>query len=87
MRMMEMLSGFAALCLLSGALTELLPDGSIRRTAKMCIGMLMLLYWTQGLPALLERLPAPLSAPPSALSSTGISVSDLERALAEGAAP
>ena len=87
MRMMEMLSGFAALCLLSGALTELLPDGSIRRTAKMCIGMLMLLYWTQGLPALLERLPASLSTPPSALSSTGISVSDLERALAEGAAP
>lgn len=82
-----MLGGFAALCMLSGALTELLPEGTIRRTAKMCIGMLMLLYWTQGLPALLERLPASLSSPPSALTSTGIDVSDLERALAEGATP
>lgn len=87
MGMMQMLGGFAALCMLSGALTELLPEGTIRRTAKMCIGMLMLLYWTQGLPALLERLPASLSSPPSALTSTGIDVSDLERALAEGATP
>ena len=67
--MLQLLSGFAALSLLSGTLMALLPQGSLRRTAAMVTGLMMLLT-AGGLPmlrtlcaALMYRLCAALLQP------------------------
>ena len=62
--MLELLRTFAALSMMAGIVTSLLPDGGLRRTAGMLIGLLMLLCWAEGLTALLhlpEELPTPAS--------------------------
>lgn len=73
--MLEVLSGFAALSLISGALTALLPEGSLRRTACMVVGLLMLMYWYTGLQTLGDRLPLPGHSPASPLVPTGVTLS------------
>ncbi|MBQ2954774.1 MAG: hypothetical protein IJE07_14685 [Clostridia bacterium] len=86
--MMDLLSGFAALSLLSGALLALLDEGSLRRAAAMVAGLLMLLYWSSGLQAFFSSLALPDgTAPSTALAVTGIALQDAESALAEEDAP
>jgi len=69
--MMHLLQSFASLALLSGVLLTLLPEGSLRRTASMAVGLLMLTLWADGLSALLMR-PETVSNPaPNLLTSTG----------------
>lgn len=73
--MQTLLTGFAALTVVSGAILTLLDDGSIRHTASMIVGLLMLLYWVNGLHALLGGLSLPGSgAPASVLTSTGVAL-------------
>ena len=86
--MMRLLGGFAALSLISGALTALLPEGSLRRTAAMAIGLMMLIYWASGLEEMAKALPeALLLQPEAALSSTGLSLPAIEAALTQEESP
>lgn len=86
--MMRLLGGFAALSLISGALTALLPEGSLRRTAAMAIGLMMLIYWASGLEEMARSLPeALLLQPEAALSSTGLSLPAIEAALTQEETP
>lgn len=76
--MMELLKRFAALALVSGVLLTLLPEGSLRRTASMTIGLLMLLCWAEGISSLLAEvslLPAGALAP-SLLTQTGLDLTE-----------
>lgn len=74
--MMELLKRFAALSLVSGLMLSLLPEGSMRRTASMAAGLLMLLCWTDSISSLLKDfslLPAG-STPASLLTATGVTL-------------
>ena len=74
--MFELLTGFAALSVLAGMLTALLPEGSLRRTACMVVGLLMLMYWYDGLQTLTGLFPGFSGAPSPILAPTGISLPD-----------
>ncbi len=68
---MRILQSFAALSLASGAMMALLPEGSLRKTAGMVVGLLMLLCWAEGIAELLGHpidpsLPATILAPTAA---------------------
>ena len=69
---MALLKTFATLALISGALLMLLPEGSLRKTAALVMGLLLTLCWAQGLLDLL-RLPQGELLPDTVLSGTGIS--------------
>lgn len=51
--MMRMLATFAALSMAGSVLLSLLPEGGIKRTAAMAIGLLTLMCWVEGSAALL----------------------------------
>lgn len=73
--MLSLLNQFAALSLAAGMLMTLIPEGSMRKTAGMAVGLMMLLCWSEGVSVLLRQvagidLPAP---PETALSATGFS--------------
>lgn len=72
--MMSLLHSFASLTLVSVLVLTLLPEGTLRRTASMAVGLLMLLLWAEGLPALFS-LPDAAPSPASILAPTG---ADLE---------
>lgn len=67
--MLELLKQFAALALMSGIVTSLLPEGTMKRTASMVIGLLMLLCWAEGLAGLLA-IPSIASLPDTLLAPT-----------------
>ena len=70
---MALLKTFATLALISGALLVLLPEGSLRRTAALVMGLLLTLCWARGLTDLLQ--PTQDTEPPdTALSPTGVTV-------------
>lgn len=52
--MMQMLATFAALSMAGTVLLSLLPEGGIKRTAGMAVGLLTLMCWADGLAALLS---------------------------------
>lgn len=79
--LLTLLSGFAALSMISGALLSLLPDGSMRHTASMAVGLMMLLYWADGVRQLLAALPAPEQFAGGVLASTGVTLPALEASL------
>ena len=70
---MTLLKTFATLALISSALLMLLPEGSLRRTAALVMGLLLTLCWAQGLLALFQ----PASGgptPETPLAPTGVTV-------------
>ena len=75
--MLQLLSGFAALSLLSGTLMALLPQGSLRRTAAMVTGLMMLLYWSGGLQQLLGSISLTSDTPAPLLTGTGLTLPDI----------
>lgn len=75
--MIELLRTFSALALISGAVLTLLPEGSMRKTAAMALGLMITLCWAQGLFALLD-LPDISPSMLSALSPTELSLADAE---------
>lgn len=78
----SILQSFAAFSLAGTLLLALLPEGAMRRTSAMAIGLLTLLFWTERLLSILPWA-VDTSVTPSVLSSTGIS---LEAAALEAAA-
>ena len=83
---MALLRTFAALALLSGALLMLLPEGALRRTAALVMGLLLTLCWAEGIAALI-RLPEGGALPETVLSVTGTSVQDAADSLAHRLSP
>lgn len=72
---MKLLQTFAALSLASGAVMALLPEGGLRRTAGMVVGLLMLLCWAEGIGELLA-LPLEFALPETVLSASGTDVTE-----------
>ena len=70
---------------MASALLMLLPEGSLRRTAALVMGLLLTLCWAEGL-ATLIRLPDSGTLPDTALSATGTSVQTAIEDAAEGLA-
>lgn len=76
--MMKLLITFAALSLAGSALLSLLPEGGIKQTAGMVIGLLTLMCWAEGLASLLGcQLDVPL--PGSVLSPTALSIESVQQ--------
>ena len=73
---MALLKTFATLALISGALLVLLPEGSLRRTAALVMGLLMTLCWAEGLMVFLAW-PSEGTLPDTALTPTGVTVQEL----------
>ena len=71
--MLKLLTTFAALSLAGTVMLSLLPEGGIKRTAGMAIGLLTLLCWAEGV-ASLFKLDWALAAPSSVLTPTTVSV-------------
>lgn len=51
--MLESLTTFAALSMAGTVILSLLPDGGVKRTAGMVLGLLTLLCWAEGIASLL----------------------------------
>ena len=56
--MMDLLETFSALALISGLMNAVLPEGSLRRTAAMAAGLLMLLIASYAMSPLCQTLAA-----------------------------
>ncbi len=77
--MLTLIHRFAALVLVCGVLMAVLPEGSVRRTAAMVMGLIVALCWLEGLSALLQW-PAPAEAPATVLSAAPVDPGDLSAA-------
>ncbi len=75
--MMHLLGTFAALSMAGMVILSLLPEGGLKRTAGMAVGLLTLLCWAEGVASLLG-IEFAAAAPQSALSSTAVSVEAAE---------
>ncbi len=73
---MQLLHTFAALTLAAGAVMSLLPEGSIRRSAGMVVGLMMLMCWAEGIAALLD-LSFGAASPSTVLTGSGADVTAL----------
>ncbi len=71
--MMDLLGTFAALSMAGTVVLSLLPEGGLKRTASMAVGLLMLLCWAEGIASLLG-LKLPDMTEGQALAPTSISV-------------
>ena len=56
MSMMELLTTFAAFSMAGTVLLSLLPEGGIKRTASLAVGLLTLMCWVEGLAGLLANV-------------------------------
>ena len=73
--MMQILTTFAALSLAGTVLLSLLPEGGLKRTAGMAVGLLTLMCWAEGVASLLG-LELPDVTAGSILVPTAITVED-----------
>lgn len=82
--MLELLKQFAVMTVAAGMMLSLLPEGGVRRTASMAAGLMMLLFWAEGVGKLLESAGSLLipGTPETPLASTG---SGVEQAAASAA--
>ena len=71
---MHLLTAFAAFSMAGTVILSLLPEGGVKRTAGMVVGLLTLSCWVQGITSLLG-LSLPEVASESALTPTAISLS------------
>ena len=71
---MHLLTSFAAFSMAGTVILSLLPEGGIKRTAGMVVGLLTLTCWVKGIAALLG-LSLPEVASESALTPTAVSLS------------
>ena len=71
--MMETLATFAALSMSGTVVLSLLPEGGLKRTAGMVVGLLTLMCWAQGLAGLLG-LDLSAGAPATVFSPTALSL-------------
>ena len=78
--MMTLLGRFSALTLLSGAMMFLLPEGTLKKTAAMVVGLMMLMLWSEGLQSAFSAFTAEASPPPTVLEETGLALRDAEAA-------
>lgn len=79
--MNDLLHTFAALAMIASAIAALLPEGSLRRTAALAIGLTVTLCWVQGLRQVIAR-PALPDAPNTALAASATPAMDLSAARA-----
>lgn len=71
--MLEMLSTFAALSMCGTVILSLLPEGGIKRTARLAVGLLTLLCWAEGVAGLLG-LEFSIEMPATALTPTAVNI-------------
>lgn len=71
--MMHTLATFAALSMAGTVLLSLLPEGGMKRTAGMAVGLLTLLCWVEGVASLLG-IELAIAAPSTALTPTAYSM-------------
>ena len=71
---MEWLHSFAALSLCCGVAAALLPEGSLRKTASLVLGLMLTLCWAEGLCRAFGLAGPP--APASVLAETGFQLDD-----------
>lgn len=73
--MMELLTTFAALSMAGTIILSLLPEGGLKRTAGMAVGLLTLVCWAEGIAAIfgIELMAA---EPDSFLVPTAVTVQD-----------
>lgn len=75
--MMQTLASFAALSMAGTVLLSLLPDGGLRRTAAMVIGLMTLMCWAEDILALFGR-ELPTVTASGALSPTSLTLQSME---------
>lgn len=71
--MIKLLAAFAALSMAGTLLLSLLPEGGVKRTASMTIGLLTLMCWLEGI-SLLLGIELNLTPPDTALNATDFSL-------------
>ncbi len=77
--MNDLLHTFAALAMIASAVAALLPEGSLRRTAALAIGLTVTLCWVQGLRETIA-LPDLPAAPDTGLTASAAPALDLSAA-------
>ena len=80
--MLKMLTTFAALSMAGTVILSLLPEGGLKSTAGMAVGLLSLLCWAEGISELLG-FDLAVSLPSTILAPTSVS---MQQAEAEAAA-
>lgn len=76
--MMQTLASFAALSMAGTVLLSLLPDGGLRRTAAMVIGLMTLMCWAEDILALFGQA-LPVGTASGALTSTSLTLEHAEQ--------
>lgn len=76
--MMQTLASFAALSMAGTVLLSLLPDGGLRRTAAMVIGLMTLMCWAEDILALFGR-ELPVGTVTGVLSPTTVTLQNAEQ--------
>ena len=71
--MMHLLTTFAALSMAGTVLLTLLPEGGMKRTAGLAVGLLTILCWAEGIARILE-IDLGADFPATVLSSTAVSL-------------
>lgn len=73
--MMHLLTTFAALSMAGTVLLSLLPEGGMKRTAGLAVGLLTILCWAEGIARILE-IDLGADFPGTVLSSTTVTLDD-----------
>ena len=73
--MMPLLTTFAALSMAGTVLLSLLPEGGMKRTASLAVGLLTLLCWAEGVAGLLE-IDLAADLPATVLTATAVTLED-----------
>ncbi len=77
--MMQLLVTFAALSMAGTVVLSLLPEGGLKRTAGMAVGLLTLMCWAEGIAELLG-VELTTNTPATILTPTTVSVEEAEAA-------
>lgn len=71
---MELILPFAALSMCCAAAISLLPEGSLRKTAMLAMGILLVAVWAEGLSGILSP-PTAMDAPDTVLTDVAFAPS------------